>query len=871
MKGFKWLDKSTWNNFRATIDCHEQSKSSKITIQQTVELLKKFQRFWAQQHPKSCHSEIICFGFYMSSSNFSRLAFNRPEKPATSSSPHPTYYLWYDKNKKCFDAITCLSNFYEDTASYWEYLKWRAGICLDQFFQQEFVALCDEALEVRLVQFSDEVTSFGKTFGSFKRQFDEWKIGNEFDHVVLDMDSCIRSPDKKSKNSASAWCEQLWQVTASCLVRQMEQGFIDRKRKIEMNCIERNIEIDKIRENVERLNWELGKARQRKSELDRRVSDESQQLEELVWNQLLRDLANPGFVPDYHLAYERQNHEIYQEKNASQLAVKVFNLIHPPTTNKEKRAALEKYVKNQSNKKQVLEKLHSALDNFVGREISKEASVVLTKVAEKVASSVKLDKVWKIGIYAKRVIYVDCDWEVPGISVSLVAPLIRVVSSPGSKSRTITTSGRDGKEHESLKAADGNGAGENGSHGLRGRHGEHAGHVMIDCESFTGHLKIVARGGKGADGQDGGDGQPGHKGSDGADGTFPSNYAEGYTWYYFDRKFLYENKGRPGNPGGNGGSGGNSGKGGLGGQGGLVEITVSQSDVTNLFERDCEKGKTGKNGNPGRGAPGGSGGKHGQDAFLYFEPDKWSSIVNTGQWRRHKGSRTNLEKVCLANRIIGYSNKFGFPRIWISSMRYAAAGKRGNEGQISEADDVPQRNHPFNAFADETASQFYSHRHKTRKQDDGDLEWESKLEAIRSAERQQAEEAESIDRMSRDMVGEQNAISRHEKVLASDLKRLRRLKRIRLRVRSKILEIFEQCVVQQSVVGQTITRQIKLNFKDDDDFVLASSVSRDSGRDVRSGRLVSEKSTVTQRCLVKFHELVNLIKFFKSKAIKRIY
>jgi hypothetical protein len=394
---------------------------------------------------------------------------------------------------------------------------------------------------------------------------------------------------------------------------------------------------------------------------------------------------------------------------------------------------------------------------------------------------------------------------------------------------------------------------------------------MIDCESFTGHLKIVARGGKGADGQDGGDGQPGHKGSDGADGTFPSNYAEGYTWYYFDRKFLYENKGRPGNPGGNGGSGGNSGKGGLGGQGGLVEITVSQSDVTNLFERDCEKGKTGKNGNPGRGAPGGSGGKHGQDAFLYFEPDKWSSIVNTGQWRRHKGSRTNLEKVCLANRIIGYSNKFGFPRIWISSMRYAAAGKRGNEGQISEADDVPQRNHPFNAFADETASQFYSHRHKTRKQDDGDLEWESKLEAIRSAERQQAEEAESIDRMSRDMVGEQNAISRHEKVLASDLKRLRRLKRIRLRVRSKILEIFEQCVVQQSVVGQTITRQIKLNFKDDDDFVLASSVSRDSGRDVRSGRLVSEKSTVTQRCLVKFHELVNLIKFFKSKAIKRIY
>jgi hypothetical protein len=859
MKGFDWLDESTWNKFRATLVLSEE-----ICPQQVGELWGRFHHFWIQHYSKSKRNpEIICFGF----NQVFKLSLSSTHPTTVQPPPTSTkYILWYDGVTKCFDAITCLSNFYQDTASYWDFLMLRVKSSLDQFFERQFDALSDEMLESRFARLIDEVKSIGNEFDSFKRQFRKWKIGKEFDHLVLDMENCIRSPDEDSKDSASAWCEQLCQVTTRCLADQIEQAFIDRKRKIEMNRRETNSEIDKIQENIESLQTEIGETRRRINEIDHHLSGK------LYFNQLLLDLYNPAFVPDYNLACQHQDHEIYQEKNASQLVLKVFALLHPPSpANKEKRAALEKYVKNQSNENQVLKELQSALDNYVGQEISNgkpdnqvltikgEASVVLNKIA----SSVKLDRLQKIVINAQRVIYVDCDWTVPGISVTLSAPLIHIICSSGVEKRIITTSGCDGKEHKSPKAADGNGAGASGSHGQAGEDGEHAGNVRIDCQSFIGHLKIVARGGKGSDGQDGGDGQPGHKGSDGSDGTFPSDQAEGSTWYYFDPKYLHKNKGWPGSKGGNGGSGGNGGTGGRGGLGGLVEITVSQSCVTNLIERDCGDGKKGKNGDPGRGAEGGSGGKHGQDAFLYFEPDKWSSIVNTGQWRRHKGSRTNLEKVCLRNRIIGYKIRGGIS----SNIQHAAEGKRGTEGKEA-ADHLQQRHRSFNATDDVVASKFHS-LHKTGKQDDGDLEWENRKEAIRSGERRRANEAESIDRMSRDIVGGQNAISRHEEAMAIDRRRLEHMNEIHQRVRSKMKETFEQRITQQAVVGQRITRQQKLNFKDDE-LVLAadasSSVSstEDPGTNIRSGRPVPEQSTAALRCLAKVDDLIKSLMMSKD-------
>jgi hypothetical protein len=734
----------------------------------------------------------------------------------------------------------------------------------------EFGGLSDNKLESRFNERNEEIKSIGNTFDSFKRQFEKWKIGDEFHHIVLDMENCISSPDENSKDSVSVWCEQLWQILARCLAHQCEQAFIDEKRKIEMKRRETNSEIDKIQENIERLNWEIAKARQRVNTIDRRGADEDILLEQLAWNQLLLDLANPGFVPDYKLACERQNHNIFKEGNACLLAVKVNDLLHlsSTTVSKERRAKLEKYMKKQSNTNQILKELRSALDKFVGREINNgttrnqiltingESSVVLRKIA----SSVKLDKCQEIVIIAERVIYVDCDWTVPGISVTLSAPLIHIICSPGVSKRTITTSGRDGIEHENLKANDGNGAGASGSHGLAGQDGEDAGNVNLHCQNWIGRLKIVARGGKGVDGQDGGDGQPGLKGHDGQDGTYPNEPVEGYDSYWFawmrGIQLLYQSDGWPGKPGGAGGSGGNGGKGGRGGFGGQVKYSrLESTNFPESIEKDNAEGPNGEDGQPGSGASGGSGGKNGLDAFLYFEPENmWPFFIrNTGKWRKHKGARNDLEEQRIWQIPIGYKICNN------SSSRLAAEGKRGTQGKKAAADQLRRKfRSSSNSNSLETTSQF---DHQTRS-DEYERERERQSEARRRDEQQRAKENESINRISRDVVGERNAISRHEQSLVADQQRLKSMDESRQRVQAKIQQTFEQRVVHQSVVGQRIARQVKLNLDDDNHFGLSASselIANDLALDIRSGRPVSGKLTASLDCLAKLDS-------FKSKG-----
>ncbi|XP_046437877.1 uncharacterized protein LOC124188985 [Daphnia pulex] len=614
---------------------------------------------------------------------------------------------------------------------------------------------------------------------------------------------------------------------------------------------------------------------QRIHQIDRRAAEELKLLEKLAWNQLLLDLANPAFVPDYNLACQRRNHEIYKERNASLLAVKVFDLIHPPSTaNREKRIMLQNYLNSQSNKNEVMQKLLSALDKFIGREISNgitrnhvltidgEASVVLKKIA----SSVKLGGCRKIVIKAERVIYLDCDWKVPGISVTLTAPLIHVCS-PGVGTWTIDTSGRNGTEHEHLKADDGNGKGGSGNHGLAGQDGEDAGNVNICCQDFKGFLKIVARGGKGADGQDGGTGQPGSKGYDGRDGVTPSDQKLGKNWYTLGdvrgiTERVYSDSGLPGKRGGDGGSGGNGGKGGLGGLSGQVQFVSSHhrsTDSSKFILQDCTSGKDGKNGQPGHGAAGGSGGKDGLDAFLYFEPnDNRPYFWNTGYWRSHMGSRTDLEIV----RWDGDGCNIGHKIRSSSSRRnQATEGKRGTEGQKAACQQQRQRS--SNATTHQTASQFHSH-HQTGS-DEYERERKRQAEARRHDEREKANERESINRMSREVVGERNAVSRHEGALAADRQRLERMDEIRQRVQAKIQETFEQRIAHQSVVGQRITRQMKLNFEDENLLGLpASRIPTNFASDVRSGRSVYGESTAALRCLAEIDALVMSIMMSKG-------
>jgi hypothetical protein len=138
MKGIDWIDESKWNKFRGTLEY--QSKS--ITSERVGELCRRFQHFWVQHQSKSSDPQIICLGFDKGFKLLlrSNRVFRLSESPLSSQS---TYYLWYDRKRKCFEAITCLSNFHQDTAFYWESLMLRAECCFDQFFQREFVALSD--------------------------------------------------------------------------------------------------------------------------------------------------------------------------------------------------------------------------------------------------------------------------------------------------------------------------------------------------------------------------------------------------------------------------------------------------------------------------------------------------------------------------------------------------------------------------------------------------------------------------------------------------------------------------------------------------------------------------------------------------------
>ncbi len=121
----------------------------------------------------------------------------------------------------------------------------------------------------------------------------------------------------------------------------------------------------------------------------------------------------------------------------------------------------------------------------------------------------------EIQICASRVIYVDCDWTIPGVNVVLSAPRIQMIG----ERRQISTSGRDAEEFSNKQASNAVREGENGDHGKNGAAGESAGNFWICCAHLSGrHLHVVANGGDGADGQDGGDGRQGQGGSDGDDG-----------------------------------------------------------------------------------------------------------------------------------------------------------------------------------------------------------------------------------------------------------------------------------------------------------------------------------------------------------------
>ena len=272
--------------------------------------------------------------------------------------------------------------------------------------------------------------------------------------------------------------------------------------------------------------------------------------------------------------------------------------------------------------------------------------LLLSQIKKKMSSQCE-----EIHICASRVIYVDCDWTIPGTNVALSAPRIEIVGDMFK----INTSGRSAEEFFRKKAGNAERNGENGDHGKNGAAGESAGNFTINCDHLSGgKLQVVAKGGKGADGQGGGDGREGKDGADGQDGEITDRPAEGIG--FFNALFRPKEelrrlvKGGNGTAGQAGGSGGNGGAGGKGGRKGVVTSTITVTGQTNLTSVS-EDGPDGQDGIPGQGAKGGGGGRNGRDRALAFESN---SIAFGGTWKEECGDLELREQKNLQGNVLGY-------------------------------------------------------------------------------------------------------------------------------------------------------------------------------------------------------------------------
>ena len=237
----------------------------------------------------------------------------------------------------------------------------------------------------------------------------------------------------------------------------------------------------------------------------------------------------------------------------------------------------------------------------------------------------------EIHICASRVIYVDCDWFISGMSVALSAPHVRV---EGASIRTIKTSGNNAEEFSDRQAKHGNSTGLSGEHGKDGAAGGTAGHFSISCAHLSnGQLQVVANGGYGADGQHGGNGANGQNGYDGSDGEIDSpKSADEYdinVWGVDKYKVANGKSGKSGTPGGNGGW---AGTGGQGGHGGHIFWNISATGKSNFCKPENSRGADGRQGNAGEGGRGGYGGRNGLDraqvhnTYTWLPGGKWTGI-----------------------------------------------------------------------------------------------------------------------------------------------------------------------------------------------------------------------------------------------------
>lgn len=633
------------------------------------------------------------------------------------------------------------------------------------------------------------------------------------------MEECLMTLDDNSHDIAAGWCKQLWEVILDAIAGQVDLEFARRRREIETGCRRERCKMDRAKEKVKQLKNEIESIEKRMAQKQAENKMLQEKLEVLAWNQLIIDIGSVDYVPDYLLVLKGSSHEYFQLKNGLELAETLSKVVQRSRISLQFAQQLKNYVKKKGVD-EILEQLRSALNKVVGKKPSDHwvndhewrvegPALVLSKVLSLLEQKgvISGGACQQVTIEAERVLYIDSNWVTPGVSLTILAPLVNIVSV-GRGIRVIETSGKDGKPHELENANDGNGNGLDGSDGLDGENGQNAGNITIDCLSIENPhlLKLVARGGNGSNGQDGGDGASGKNGEDGENGSFGSDEKEESNWYIFKdlHKLITTHWGGTGSNGQAGGSGGKAGCRGIGGHEGEIRITFKTNERSGI-EKDYSNGATGKQGTPGKGGISGRGGQHGQDAVYYFEGKDSTFRVCTGDWKKHLGSRNDVKKKWLEGWF--GDRHFGYHRTENSNPKWASAGKRGREGE--------RANQRQNQNSRTRNSGSLQQRDRSTNNQSQLTEMEQAIAAQRVSQEEIKRESQTLSRCTAALDSQRNRISNVQQEIELAHQEITVNETTRQRVKVKIHEMLQQHIVHQVVVRQNVTRQINLQFEND--------------------------------------------------------
>ena len=441
-------------------------------------------------------------------------------------------------------------------------------------------------------------------------------------------------------------------------INQFLQNQRAKMKEIEKSLNQVKAEESQLKHNQQKLMDEMKDAAEQARRKLQNLNINQERIQQLTskrevnaWRNLLLKISQ--CIPPYNLVKNSSNSFIRRVKEERQLRDLVEYIIEELELQIDHKMDVRSYVANLlgTEKTSKEEELRASLIDLVAQpkyDLVQQPwrvsgpILLLSQIKEHIGS-----KCQEIHICASRVIYVDCDWTIPGTSVAVSAPHVRVV---GAK-RTIDTSGLNAEEFCNRQASHAERNGESGSHGADGAAGGSAGHFSIDCAYLSnGKLQVLANGGFGADGQHGGNGAAGLNGTDGRDGEISSDAPESGSSYFgrFSR-LKYFSEGSKGEAGTAGGNGGHAGVGGQGGYKGIVSINIRTSGRNKV---DCvaSNGASGHDGNPGKGGSGGSGGRNGVDRAKVYNCSPFS-----GYWTSVESGDLYLnEQKNIFGGVIGY-------------------------------------------------------------------------------------------------------------------------------------------------------------------------------------------------------------------------